>query len=196
MARISTSKLSRLIRTDELAARNYADSAPVGRERCIALAHVARQAQDVCRLAAEALAQSWKDPEPYGIVMSAAWPIRALLERGHIDEARAATQRVMTRIPEIEHAGSRTEAVFLLFQATLVGPPTLWKPVLKALMEGVEGPMHWRHARAVLDALHMVHTLDAAEAAPHMERLTDERLRKKLMADIAKQPCQRPRDFV
>lgn len=196
MTRQFHAKLSRLIRTNERAARDHARTAPVGRARCIALAHVAYHASDVCPLAAQALAQAWKDPEPYGVVMSVAWPIRALLKRGQVDKAHAATQRVLPCIPDITPAGSRAEAVFLLFQATLIGPPTLWKPVLEALLVGVEAPMHWRHARAVLEALHMVHTLDAAAAVPYMARLTDARLQRKLRADMAKWPCRRPREFV
>src|SRR5687767_7204587 len=50
--------------------------------------------------------------DPYRIVASAAWPVRALVERGRGDTLDAIIPELLNRAEEIELLASRSEALF------------------------------------------------------------------------------------
>jgi hypothetical protein len=86
---------------------------------CQALACVARYCteEEFGRTIEEALRVSQGAGDPYKIVASAAWPVRAIVERGQSDRLHSIIPGLREQAKKIDLLASRSEALFLLFQA-------------------------------------------------------------------------------
>lgn len=187
----------RLAKTDWRAALECARNIADPWYRCQSLAWVARFAPDgeVVRIANEAVRTAAAGRDSYRTVAGAAWPIRALIERSAFAEAETATTAVLPLASDIEHAGSRAEALSLLIQAAMPASPTLWKPVFEAILDMPHPPVHWRHGRALRTAFSMVHARDAALATVSLARVRDERTRRRIEREVARNLGTWPRTF-
>jgi hypothetical protein len=139
----------RLAASDSDGALSVARRIPDAWFRAQALACVARYAAEplVEGLANEALQSSRQAGDAYRVVGSAAWPIRALLERDRQKTARQALTDVLAVTGEIAPLASRAEALKLLWEAAFPGGAGLRGQILANIREHITPDGHWRAAR-------------------------------------------------
>jgi hypothetical protein len=84
---------------------------------CQALAHVARFCPDnkFRHIVEESLRVGCSADDPFKVVASAAWPVRAIVERKCSVMLDAITPDLLNRAEQIELLASRSEALFLIF---------------------------------------------------------------------------------
>jgi len=121
-----------------------------------------------------------KCSEPYRVVASAAWPVRALTERGASSQISTIVHPLFALANEIASLASRSEALFLLFQATKPGMQTKWLPVLEELMKASFPTLHWRQSRNLSDAILIVAAEDSRLANDILHRLPESRLKTQI----------------
>lgn len=165
--------------------------------RCQALAWVARFAPESewLRIVKSALQSAAAADDRYKNVAAAAWPIRALVERSALTDAQAALRDVLPLAAEIEHIGSRAEALLLLLQAVLPASNSLRKPVFHAILDLPHEPVHWRRRRTIREAFLMVHAREPALVAVCLPRVRDQKLRSAIESRLAAGETREPRAF-
>ncbi len=165
--------------------------------RCQALAWAARFAPDeeLVRIADEAIKTATAGKDAYQKVAAVAWPVRALIERGNLARAGKAVNGVLARVPEFQYADAQAEALFLLLQAALPAPHTVWKPVFEAIFNMPHPPIHWRQRRVMRDAILMVHARDPALADVARGRVKDDKTRRQVDRRLAASERVEPRSF-
>jgi len=129
---------------------------------CQALAWVGRfwPHRDFTRIIDESLGAARLQDDPYCVAASAAWPLRALLEREAFPQAEAVLARSLRTCRDIAHPGSHAEATFLLFQAARPFAVSLWLPPFSALVCPQDRRAHWRQRRNMRAALAMLEPAD------------------------------------
>ena len=92
--------------------------------RCQALAGAARFAPDerVVKIADEAMAAATECADSYKRVAVTAWPFRALIERNRESQALKRLPEVLELASQIENPVSRSDALFLLWEAFFPTP--------------------------------------------------------------------------
>ena len=90
---------------------------------------------------------------------------------------------------------SRSEGLFLVFQAIVAGDGSLWRAVFEALIAASTPPRHWRQGRNIRDAVLIVAGRDAALASRTVARLEDAKLRGRLQRKLAAGVSAEPRTF-
>ena len=165
--------------------------------RCQALSQVARYwpQADYDRLLKEAVDAADSQDDAYKRVAVSAWPIRAYLERGEVSQARELLERYTPAAARIENMGSRSEALFMVFQAAKPFAPDLWQPVLRALVAATEPALAWRQRRNVRDAIAMVTQGGPALVEEALASLSDDKTVAAVRRDLAKGRCAEPRPF-
>lgn len=98
--------------------------------------------------------------DPYRVASSAAWSIRAFLERGSPVQAEAILQNALQVARTIPYPGSWAEAVFLLFQAAKHSNSLVWVDAFDALANPQNPRLHWRQERNVRYASSMLSSND------------------------------------
>lgn len=187
----------RLARSDPDAALSVARGISVPWYRAQALAAVARWIDDqrVEPIASESLAVAESCDDDYKRSAVAAWPIRALVERGHealaLDALKTARMVALAAVPP----ASQACAILLLLQ----GGWDLGAETRRELVEDL-ATIHredtfWRIGRALVDALEMVSKTDKAFAVEIAERIVDDRCRRKALVAIHADRALAPRDF-
>ncbi len=164
---------------------------------CQALAWVARFAPDrqVESIAAEALAAGRREQDGYKAVGSAAWPIRAMIERGCTRRLGPVLAELLRLAPQIAHPASRSEALFLLFQGTFSAGKAYWEPVFRALVQVSDPSRHWRQGRNLRDAVLIVASADAGFAAAFAPTVRDDRTRRQIEQRLAQADSAETRSF-
>lgn len=165
--------------------------------RCQALGWVARFAPDdqVMRLARDALRTSLTTDDPYQQAGASAWPLRALVERGHENYVEEAIPAVLAITNRVESLASRSEALFLLLQAVLPAKRGCWLPVFDALRAASQPMLHWRQGRNIRDACVMIASGDLTLAESACEEIADERVRQRTRKDLDGGARGKPRAF-
>lgn len=163
--------------------------------RAQALAWVARFAPgpDLKLLSREALHACDECADPYKRAGSAAWPIRALVERGLASEAHRALSSYAKLLYCVEPASSRSEAGFLLYQASFPLGAEVRAELLGELCSVYASDPHWRCQRNLLDALAMLPGADRTSRNKAVAAIADEKTRAKAER-IAPGSCS-PRAF-
>lgn len=164
---------------------------------CQSLAHVARYAPEsqVIPIADEALRVCRNERDPYRIVAPAAWPVRALVERDRLEQLDGIIRTLLVRGSEIELFASRSEALFLLFQAVFPAGRKYWRPIFDALWEASEPMINWRQRRNLGHAILIIDHDDETFARQFIDRVTDLKLKTKIEKGRAKQEAYLPRPF-
>ena len=149
---------------------------------CQALAWVGRfwPGDDFETVVNEATEIGRKCSEPYLVVASAAWPVRALIERGASSQTSTIVLPLLVLANEIASLASRSEALFLLFQATKPGMQTNWLPVLEELIKASFPTLHWRQNRNLSEAILIVAAEDNRLANDILHRLPEGRLKTQI----------------
>jgi len=81
---------------------------------------------------------------------------------------------------EIASFASRSEALFLLFQAAKPGMQTNWLPVLEELIKASFPTHHWRQSRNLSEAILIVAAEDNGLANDILHRLPEDRLKTQI----------------
>ncbi len=168
------------------------------RGQCQALSWVARFVRDqknVRKTAEAAIDAAAREEDLYKAVFPLAWPIRALLERGEQKVAADILARALHKSDGVTPAASRSEAVFLLFQAALHGADRLWVPAFEKLAAVSLPTDNWRQRRNLRDAVLMVAAADYPMAKTFIGTLTDEKLKADLWARMDAKKYLPPRPF-
>ena len=131
-----------------IAVTNFEKALPLARNvsdpwfRCQALAQAARFAPEkyVVRTAQEAIEAALMATDVYKKVAVTAWPLRALIERGHEKNAIELSSPILRLSAQTANPVSRSDALFLLWQAFF--PCEGHKSVFGALINSCNG--HWK----------------------------------------------------
>ena len=166
-------------------------------KKCQALAWVARYAPAgrVVGISRAALAAAREADDPYHSTFASAWPLRALLERDQAEAASDALAPILLQSQGVTPMASRSEALFLIFQAVVIGEAHAWASVFGLLMDASSPPRHWRQGRNIRDAVLIVASRDVGLAHRAMAQLDDAKLRRKLEGKLASGVCSQPRAF-
>lgn len=132
----------RVAKTDSKKALSMARSISEPWFGCQALAGVARSAPDefVQRIAEEAISAALTATDSYKRVAATAWPLHALIERNQLQQAIRSLPPLLALSAHIENPVSRTDALFLLWQAFF--PIQGHIALLDVLVESCVG--HWK----------------------------------------------------
>ena len=165
---------------------------------CQALAWVARYAPDqqFIKIIKESLRVCSTELDPYRVVAPAAWPIRAIVERSHSELLPSIIPDLLRRAKEIENMGSRSEAIFLLFQAVFPAERKNWFPVLQSLRDASMPLINWRQRRNLCEAVLMVSNEDEQLALEITNGLADSNLKNKIEKQLATPKVNAPRAFL
>ena len=165
--------------------------------RCQALSQVARYWPDgdYDRLLKEALKAANSQDDVYKQVTVSAWPIRAYLERGSPSSAKSILEKCVGAASSIGNMGSRSEALFMCFQAVKPGAADLWKPAFWALVKATEPALAWRQRRNIRDAVSMVAGDDPELVQSALSKLTDEKTISAISRDVENNRRAQPRPF-
>jgi hypothetical protein len=132
----------------------------------------------------------------YKAVAVAAWPLRAMLERGHHEVAKRELARLLESMPRIEPESSRSEALFYLYQAAFPMGDDVRERIARALVElANKEDAHWRTRCNVIDALAMLATASPALEVSLATELTDEKTCAKLARTLDDSSEITPRVF-
>lgn len=164
---------------------------------CQALAWVARFAPDVqfAKLIKESLRACHAEVDPYRVVAPAAWPIRAIVERNHLEILPSVIPDLLLRAEDVEILASRSEALFLLFQAVFPAGRENWLPVLESLRQASTPLINWRQRRNLLDAILIVSGEDEQLALEIISVVDDPKLKKKFEKKLLTSEAHGPRQF-
>ena len=164
---------------------------------CQALAWVARFAPDdrLVAIVEESLKVGRVAIEPYQVVGSAAWPVRALVERGYRDRLDPLLQKLLGQAGQIEALVSRSEALFLVFQAVHPAGRRWWGSMFEGLHLASEPVVHWRQARNLRDAVLIVAGEDFEAAHTLCRLVKDGRTRSQIERRLADSQFGTPRPF-
>jgi hypothetical protein len=155
---------------------------------CQALAWVGRfwPGDDFESVINEAFEVGRKCSDPYQAVASAAWPLRALIERGASGQINTIVLSLLAVANEIASFASRSEALFLLFQATKPGMQANWLPVLEELIKASVPTLNWRQSRSLSAAILIVAADDNRLANDIVHRLPEGRLKTQIEKRLTK----------
>jgi hypothetical protein len=164
---------------------------------CQALAWVARYAPDqqFLKIIKESLRVCSAEIDPYRVVAPTAWPIRAIVERNHRELLPSILPDLLRRAKDIENMGSRSEAIFMLFQAVFPAGRGSWFPVLQSLREASTPLINWRQRRNLCDAVLIVRNEDEQLALEMTNGLDDLKLKKKIEKLLLRSTVHKPRPF-
>jgi hypothetical protein len=193
--KLSYKKMSTLELNAALAAA-WAENSPLG--QCQALSWVARYVRDqrnVFSTATAAAKAAARDEDHYSAVFPLAWPIRALLERGETVAAKDLLDRALELAKSITPASSQSEALFLLFQASMHGKERFWDAPLAMLLKYSMPAEHWRQRRNIRDALCIAASADYHFAKQAAQELPDEKLSATVLELLSQGKKQPPRPF-
>ena len=165
--------------------------------RCQALSQVARYWPRVnySPLITQAVKAADSQTDIYKSVTVSAWPIRACLERENPEKANCLLERYTPAATQIENMGSRSESLFMLFQAAKPFAASLWKPVFCALVEATEPALAWRQGRNIRWAAAMVSRDNPELVLETLHRLSDERTITAINRDLQNRKYAEPRPF-
>jgi hypothetical protein len=164
---------------------------------CQALAWVARFAPEtqVDKIAKLALATASKAQDPFNHVGSAAWPIRALVEREHLKQASQFVPTLLRRAQDITLLASRSEALFLLFQAVRPCSYEKWHNIFESLVAASSPLLSWRQGRNLRDALLMVAGEHPRLVEEVLDKVADDKLNRHIRRRLEAREFRIPRPF-
>ena len=164
---------------------------------CQALAWVARfgPTERFDEIVEESIAVGRASSEPYQAVAATAWPIRACVERGRVERLSTLLPSLLGAARHIQPVASRSEAVFLLFQAIFPAGRQMWAPMLDALVEASTPVSHWRQARNLVDAALIVASEAPEFACTVVARVEEPKIRARIERALSTTKMRPPRPF-
>src|SRR6185503_11744680 len=143
----------------------------------------------------ESLGAVRDEVDHYRAVAPAAWPIRAIVERNHLELLPSVIPELLLRAEKIELLVSRSEALFLLFQAVFPAGRKHLLPVLQSLRRASTPLINWRQKRNLSFAIMIVRADDEQLALEMYNALDDEKLKKQVTKMWSNSDPHSPRSF-
>lgn len=164
---------------------------------CQALAYVARFCPEnrFKLIVEESLRVGRAASDPYRAVASAAWPMRAIVERKHSAMLDSMIPELLNRAEQIELLVSRSQALFLIFQAVFPAGREKWSIVLLALLKASMPLISWRQKQNLRDVVLMLWKENAELAGEIINDLEDARLKRQIESRIMRSDLRLPREF-
>jgi hypothetical protein len=162
-----------------------------------ALAWIVRRADSA--IAGEALgeardtAKAGRDAYQRASVL--AWPIRAAVETGRIEEARRMLADGLALIPKVKPAGSRAEAAGLLLEAAFPAGPDVWRPALEAIEAHCAGDGDWRSGRLCRSVAHLLAHEHMADARRLVAAMPEGKIKDRAAKELGEGVTAEPRPF-
>lgn len=165
--------------------------------RCQALSHVARHWPDETYrgLLEEAIRAADDQDQIFNRIAVSAWPIRAYLERDNPQPAKKLLIKYVDASTYIENMGSRSEALFSIFQSSKPFDIGLWLPVFWALVAAAEPALSWRQLRNLKNAVAMVVSDNEELARRTLERLSEPKNIATVRRYLDEHIKERPRSY-
>jgi hypothetical protein len=165
--------------------------------RAQALAFVVRFApqKEIDEISAEAFEACRSCADAYRQLAAAAWPLAALIERGAFERVRETLASLLAHETEVRPASSRSEALFLLFQACFDLDAATRADLVRKLVEAHADAKHWRSRRNLIDALAMLNGRDAEAAKRIAATVDDVRVRRRMEEILRANERMRARPF-
>lgn len=157
----------RLARTDTVQSLELARAIDQPWYRCQALSYVARFAPDqrVVPIAEESVRAGKACTEGYHCVASVAWPVRALIERDHLDPAMKFVREAVEASRSIGHPVCRLDALELLWMAVFPAGVASRERTQSALVDACTSAKSWKAGRCLTHMVELLATDDPAAAA-------------------------------
>jgi hypothetical protein len=163
----------------------------------ISLAWIARYAEEqlVQPIVADALASARRLDDPADLVVTASWPVRALVERSHQSSIPSIVEELLDRAKRVMAPPRRSQALFVLFEAVFPAGRAYWQDVYMALKQ-VSDPSHqWRQGANLRHAICLIANEDAGLAEDLARDVADERTRAKTERALARRDFSEGRLF-
>ncbi|HEY2748548.1 MAG TPA: hypothetical protein VGL86_28190, partial [Polyangia bacterium] len=175
-----------LAKSDTARALVRARGEPQAANRCQFLAWTARFAPDaaVVAIADEALAAAAIVDDDYWSVAIAAWPLRALVERGHERDCVRALAPVLARATRIAHPVSRMDALALVLHAVL-DVDAARAATVPELVRACQAATSWKSPRCLADTAVLLAPIDEPAAAHVLAALADGRHKRQALRAFA-----------
>lgn len=156
---------------------------------CQALAWVGRFAsnKEFLPIVKESLRVGRRSKDKYKALAVAAWPVRALVERRHTQGLPGIMEDLLLLSEDVSPKASRSEALFLLFQAVFPAGRDHWRPVLRSLCDASIPIVHWRQGRNLLDTVLIVSNEDPSLASELIEMVDDPKLKGRIERALVSQ---------
>lgn len=148
--------------------------------RCQALACVARHLvgdREALKIAAEADRSLELEADPYHSVAGAAWPLRALIDRGLAAEGEPILKRALSVSKRIPQPVSQVDALFLLVQASWPNPGRAWQAAVDQLVTCAKAASSSK-AQSVLRDLCLMLAGDGKDFAAILSHIPDGKARR------------------
>lgn len=143
----------------------------------------------------EAFYQAESGKDGYQRVAAAAWPLRALIERGEHSQAEREFDRLAGIAPQVTPPSSGAEASSLLFQAAAVGCRELPTRAYWLVLSTCQPIQHWRQQRALRNAAIMAASVGMLSPDDAIAPIADPCLRGQVSARLSRGETLRPRSF-
>lgn len=131
----------------------------------------------------------------YQRAAGAAWPLRALIERGEHVLAEREFDRTSLIVPDVSPPSSRAEAMFLLFSAAAIGQGELPRKAFRLVLSTCQPILHWRQKRAVRDSAAIIVSIGALPSEAAIAQVDDVDVREAISRKLASGETLRPRTF-
>jgi hypothetical protein len=196
-SRFDPSPVSELARRDWPAALREARARPDAWGRAQGLGWAARFAPDaeVVAIAEEALAACAGAEDAYEQVGASAWPLRALVERGHPARAMELLGEVLPRADAIENPVSRVDALFLVWQAAYPLGGEARRTVLAPLLRTAVATNAWKPQRVLQSIVYMLPGEERSLADEVVAAMPPGQYRRAAARRLAAGERQQPRPF-
>jgi hypothetical protein len=165
--------------------------------RALGLGWAARFAADadVVAIADEALTACAGAAEPYVRVGASAWPLRALIERGHGPSAAEMLPAVLERAGAITNPVSRVDALFLVWQAVYPLGGDTRRAALTPLLDAAAATQAWKPGWVLELIAYMAADDEPALADLVLASIPDDRRRRAAARRLAAGERQQTRRF-
>jgi len=138
-------------------------------------------------------AEAGKDA--YQHLAAAAWPLRALVELGQIEQAEQAFDRISGQAAGVTPPSSRSEACLLVYQAIVVANEQTGLRALRWLLSASQPTEHWRQERAVCDAIVIAISIGLVDRNHALTLVHDEKQRTQIIRRLDRGEVSHPRSF-
>lgn len=165
--------------------------------RCQSLAAVARFAPEgkVIPVANKALKAASLGADAYKRVAVAAWPVRALAERGKFEHANKVLPPVLVDANEVEPPVSKISALELLWEAVWPFSVDAKQLVLDTLLSACQVTNSWRAGRIMNHVALVVATEDKAHAQRIIDSMRESAYKRQAQKRLDANRTERVRSF-
>jgi hypothetical protein len=134
-------------------------------------------------------------PNGYQVVGSAAWPIRAMIERNHLDLAKKELPRLINTAQGIDHGVNRIDALFLLLEGIFPAGNPLRRTVFDTLIKACSETNSWKAGLHSREAILMMGAVDWEVARQALDTMPEGKFKKQTLDRFEDDSFPPPRRF-